>query len=95
MRGSMSITVQLPSALRSEDGGAAELCLTAATVRAAIDQLERNYPAIYRGVCDETGAVRRHVNLFVNNSFVQKRDGLETALVPGDVLTIMPAVSGG
>jgi sulfur-carrier protein len=91
----MSITVQLPSALRPEYGGAAELALTAATVRAALDQLERNYPAIYRSVCDETGAVRQHINLFVNNSFLHKRDGLDNALVPGDVLIIMPAVSGG
>lgn len=91
----MSITVQLPSALRCECGGAAELCLTAATVQAALEQLERNHPAIYRSVCDETGAVRRHVNLFLNDSFLHKPNGLKAALVPGDVLTIMPAVSGG
>jgi molybdopterin converting factor small subunit len=46
-------------------------------------------------VCDETGAVRRHVNLFVNDSFLSKRDGLDTPLASGDILTIMPAVSGG
>ena len=91
----MSITVQLPSALQSEYGGAAELSLKAATVRAALDQLERDCPAIYRSVCDETGAVRRHIHLFVNNSFLHKCEGLDKALVPGDVLIIMPAVSGG
>ena len=91
----MSITIQLPSALRSECGGAAELRLTAATVRAALEQLEQDYPAIYRSVCDETGTMRRHVNVFVNNSFLHRREGLDTALMPGDVLTIMPAVSGG
>ncbi len=91
----MSITIHLPSALRSDCGGIADLRLSAQTVHAALDQLERSYPAIYRSVCDETGAVRRHVNLFVNNSFVDKRGGLDTTLMPGDVLTIMPAVSGG
>ena len=95
MSGNMSITVRIPLALRSECSGAAELRLAAATVRIALDQLERNYPAIYRRVCDETGAVRRHVNLFVNSSFLHKREGLDTALVPGDVVSIMPAVSGG
>jgi molybdopterin converting factor small subunit len=64
-------------------------------VRAALEQLERNQPALYRRICDETGAVRRHVNLFVNTSHVRDREGLDTALAPGDVVTILPAVSGG
>jgi molybdopterin converting factor small subunit len=50
---------------------------------------------LYRGICDDTGAVRRHVNLFVNRDHVRDRDGLETALAPGDEIIIIPAVSGG
>ena len=61
----------------------------------ALDQLEDRHPALHRSVCHETGAVRRHVNLFVNKSHVRDRDGLDTALAPGDVLTILPTVSGG
>jgi MoaD family protein len=91
----MPITIHLPAALRDCCAGASELSLSALSVRAALQQLERNHPALYRSVCDETGRVRRHVNLFVNYSHVRDRDGLETALAPGDVLTIMPAVSGG
>ena len=64
-------------------------------MRAALEQLERSHPSLYSSVCDETGKVRRHVNLFVNDSNVRDRQGLDTALVPGDVLTIVPAVSGG
>lgn len=64
-------------------------------MRAALEQLEQTHPALYRSVCDETGAVRQHVNLFVNNSFLHQREGLDTSLAPGDILTIMPAVSGG
>ena len=52
-------------------------------------------PPLYRNVCDETGTVRRHVNVFVNSDNVRDRDGLDTALAPGDVVTILPAVSGG
>ena len=58
-------------------------------------ELERRHPSLYRSVCDETGAVRRHVNLFVNADHIRDRDGLDTALLPGDVVTILPAVSGG
>jgi molybdopterin converting factor small subunit len=91
----MSISVQIPTPLRPECGGARELQVTAATVRAALSELELSHPKLYRSVCDETGAVRRHINLFVNDDFLHQLDGLETVLNPSDVLTIMPAVSGG
>jgi molybdopterin converting factor small subunit len=50
---------------------------------------------LYRNVCDETGAVRRHLNIFVNSDNVRDLDGVDTTLMPGDVVTILPAVSGG
>lgn len=90
-----TITIHVPTALRAGCDGASELQLSAASVRAVLAELERGYPALHRSVCDETGAVRRHVNLFVNTSHVRDRDGLDTALVPGDVVRILPAVSGG
>ena len=91
----MTISIHVPGVLRASCGGAAELSLSAANVRAALDWIERSHPALYRSICDETGAVRRHMNLFVNASHVRDREGLDTALVPGDVITILPAVSGG
>jgi molybdopterin converting factor small subunit len=91
----MSITIHIPSPLRVYSAGAATLSLSAPSVRAALAQIERSHPALYRSVCDETGAVRRHVNVFVNTSAVRDREGLDTALAPGDVVTILPAVSGG
>ena len=90
-----NITIHVPRELRSCCKGDAALMLAAANVRAVLDELERRYPSLYRGICDDTGAVRRHVNLFVNNDHMRDRDGLETALVPGDEVSILPAVSGG
>jgi molybdopterin converting factor small subunit len=81
--------------LRSRCGGASELFLLASSIRAALEQIERSHPALYGSICDETGAVRRHVNLFVNTSHMRDREGLDTVLAPGDVVTVMPAVSGG
>ena len=66
-----------------------------AAVRGVLDELERRYPSLYRGICDDTGAVRRHVNLYVNKDHMRDRDGLDTVLVPGDEIIILPAVSGG
>jgi molybdopterin synthase sulfur carrier subunit len=91
----MNITVSVPAPLRPYCGGARELSLAAPSVRAALEELERKYPALYRNVCDETGAVRRHVNLFVNTAHMRDRQGLDTVLEAGDVVTILPAVSGG
>jgi molybdopterin synthase sulfur carrier subunit len=90
-----TVTIHVPGALRTYCGGAEALPTNARTVRAALEDLERNQFALYRNVCDETGAVRRHLNVFVNADNVRDLDGVDTKLAPGDVLTILPAVSGG
>lgn len=90
-----SITVHVPGPLRDRCAGAAELSLPAATLRDVLTELERLHPSLHRGVCDDTGAVRRHVNLFVNSDHMRDRAGLDTPLAQGDEVTIMPAVSGG
>jgi MoaD family protein len=92
---SSKIKVHVPGPLRDGCAGASEIALSATNVRAALEELERRYPALHRSVCDETGAVRRHINVFVNTHHMRDRNGLDTALVPGDEVTILPAVSGG
>lgn len=91
----MTVTIRVPMALRVYCKGASELHTAARSVRAALLEIEQTYPALYSGVCDETGSVRRHVNVFVNTAHVRDLDGLDTALSQGDVITILPAVSGG
>ena len=90
-----TVTIHVPGALRAYCGGAVELQTSARTVRAALEDLERHQFALYRNVCDETGAVRRHLNVCVNADNVRDLSGVDTQLKPGDVLTILPAVSGG
>ena len=89
------ITVYLPSPLRSYYAGAAQLSIAAGTVRAVLEDLERSQPALYRNICDETGTVRRHLNVFVNADNMRDLAGVDTALSAGDEITIVPAVSGG
>ena len=92
---SSAISVFIPGLLRDRCNGAAELTLAASSVRSALALIDARFPALYRSVCDETGAVRRHVNLFVNADNIRDLEGLDSALAAGDVLTILPAISGG
>jgi molybdopterin synthase sulfur carrier subunit len=90
-----TITVLIPATLRDYCAGAATIALPAASLRVALGELERRHPALHRNICDETGVVRRHVNLFVNTQHMRDCNGLDTPLRPGDEVTILPAVSGG
>jgi molybdopterin synthase sulfur carrier subunit len=91
----MAIPIHVPAPLRDCCSGASELTLSATSLRALLGELEQRHPALHRSICDETGKVRRHVNLFVNSSNIRDRNGLDTPLAPGDEVTILPAVSGG
>jgi molybdopterin converting factor small subunit len=91
----MAVRIHLSAHLREYSGAPAELEVAATSVRAALVELERSHAAVYRSVCDETGALRRHVNLFVNRASVRDLAGLDTPLRPGDELTLIQAVSGG
>ena len=90
-----TITIHVPAPLRTYCAGAAQLSISAHTVGAAFEELQRSQSALYRNVCDETGRVRRHLNVFVNSDNMRDLDGVDTTLTPGDVVTILPAVSGG
>lgn len=92
---SSNVRVYIPGPLRVYCDGATELPVAAGSVRAALEEIEREYPALHRNVRDETGAVRRHINVFVNSDNVRDREGLETVVREGDLITILPAVSGG
>ena len=91
----MTITIHVPTMLRDYCAGASELALSGASLRVVLEELERRHPALHRSICDETGTVRRHVNLFVNTHNIRDRNGLDTQLIAGDEVTILPAVSGG
>jgi molybdopterin converting factor small subunit len=92
------ISVHLSGALCDYCGSTRDLAIEASNARSvgdALRELERSHPSVYRAVCDETGAVRQHIGVFVNDTHIRDRDGLDTALTTGDTLTILPAVSGG
>lgn len=90
-----AVEFHIPGLLTPYTGGARTLAIEGDTVRSAFEDLERRHPSLYVNICDETGAVRRHIGVFVNEDHIRELNGLDTPLAPGDAVTIMPAVSGG
>lgn len=95
MPATIGVEVFVPEMLRPYCGNARTLDVSGGTVRAVLAQIARDYPLLYVNICDETSAVRRHIGIFVNESHMRDLDGLDSALAAGDVVTILPAVSGG
>jgi molybdopterin converting factor small subunit len=89
------VTVHVPTPLRKYCGGASDVAVDGANLRDALHVIEGRFRDLYGSVCDETGAIRRHVNVFVNGANVKDGKGLDTPLAPGDAVMILPAVSGG
>ncbi|HEX9775243.1 MAG TPA: MoaD/ThiS family protein [Actinomycetota bacterium] len=91
----MSVTVRIPTPLRSATGGASEVVANAESVRALIEDLERQHPGIKARLCDEGGEVRRFVNVFVGDEDIRFLKGLDTPIPAGTTVSILPAVAGG
>jgi sulfur-carrier protein len=93
----MGITIALPGALQPYAGGSSEVSLAAGfhTVAEALAELGARHGGVMDRVMDERGALRPHVNLFVDGENVRFLDGLRTAVGDGTTIVIVPAVSGG
>ena len=91
----MAVTVRIPTQLRELSGGAAELSAQAGTVNEVLAQLDAAHPGFAERLFDDGGALRRFVNVFVADEDIRFLDGVETAVAPGQVVSIVPAVAGG
>jgi threonine synthase len=91
----VSVVVRLPSQLRSLVGGAGEVSVEATTVREAIWAVEEGHPGLATRVLDDQGSLRRFVNVFVADEDVRFLNGLDTPVVPGQTVSLVPAVAGG
>ena len=91
----MSVSVKIPTPLRRVTGGVADVSAAGGTVREIIEDLERQFPGMRERLCDETGALRRFVNVFVGDEDIRFLDGIETPIEEGAQVSIIPAVAGG
>jgi sulfur-carrier protein len=91
----MSVSVLIPTILRTYTGGAAKVEAEGATLAEVLDALEKNHTGIRARILDDEGKLRRFVNLYVNEEDVRFADGLNTAVPDGGSVSIIPAVAGG
>jgi molybdopterin synthase sulfur carrier subunit len=92
----MSVKVKIPTPLRGltsdQDTVGAD---GANTVSEAIVNLEQQFPGMRERLLDDTGELRRFVNIYVNGEDIRFMNGLDTTIKSGDEVSIVPAVAGG
>jgi molybdopterin converting factor small subunit len=94
----ISVLVVLPGVLRDLAGGHRELTVTVplgASVGDALSELRSSYPVLGRRICDETGSLRKYVNVFADGDNVRGLGGLSAPVKDGTTLDVLPSVAGG
>ncbi len=91
----MSVTVKIPTPLRRLTQGKDKVAAEGADVKLLIESLEKAHPGMRDRLCDETGALRHFVNVYVNGEDIRYLGGVTTKLKTGDEVSIVPAVAGG
>lgn len=88
-------TILIPTPLRKLTQGKSEVSIAGKTVGELIAGLDRAYPGIKERICDERGALRRFVNVFVRDEDVRFLKNLDTVVTDSDEVSIVPAIAGG
>ena len=91
----MAVQVLIPTPLQKFTNDEANASVDAASVDALIDALDGRYPGLKARLCDESGKLRRFLNVYVNSEDIRFHDNQTTALKDGDEVSIVPAVAGG
>jgi molybdopterin converting factor small subunit len=91
----MNVSVRIPTILRTYTGGSAEVTAEAGTLREVLAGLDATYPGLSGRIVDDTGNLRRFVNVYVGDEDVRFAEGLDTPVPAGGHVSVIPAVAGG
>ena len=91
----MPVLVRIPTPLRTLTKGNAEIQAKGATIDSVVDDLERQFPGLKERLLDETGELRRFINIYVNQEDIRFLQAQKTTLKDGDEVSIVPAIAGG
>ena len=91
----MAIRVRVPTPLRKFTAGSEEVAAAGESIKAVIEDLERNHPGIRERLMDEKGELRRFVNIYLNGDDIRFLNQLNSQVKDGDDISIVPAIAGG
>ena len=93
----MTVQVLLPGVLAALAGGSKHVAVEPAgdSLGDVLDALAATHPMLARRIRDETGQVRRFVNVYVDGDDVRFAQGLATPVPDGAVVQVLPSVAGG
>ena len=88
-------TIRIPSPLRRYTNGQSKAQASGGTVTEIIENLEAQYPGVKTRLCDDSGQIKRYVNVFVNDKEIRTLQGADTPVADTDEVSIVPAMAGG
>ena len=91
----MTATIRIPTPLRTVTAGASTVDVEATTLAEALESLTQTYPGVAERLFDEERALRRFINIFVDDEDIRFAQGLQTPVLDGSTISIIPAVAGG
>ena len=91
----MAVKVIIPTPLQKLTKNQANVEASGSNIGELIDDLEKNFPGLKERICDETGKIRRFINIYVNEEDVRFLKQDNTSLKDGDEVSIIPAIAGG
>ena len=91
----MSVSVRVPTILRTYTAGESEVPASGATLAEVLDDLDARHAGIKARILDDQGALRRFVNVYVGNDDVRFLENLDTPTPDGVQISVIPAVAGG
>ncbi|CAN5438569.1 MoaD/ThiS family protein [soil metagenome] len=91
----MSVSVRIPTILRTYTNGDSEVSADGGTLAEVLESLDTSYPGIKVRILDDQGSIRRFVNVYVGNDDVRFLEALDTSTPEGTQVSVIPAVAGG
>lgn len=91
----MAVVVRIPTPLQKFTKNQSAVQVESSTIQDLVNDLEQNFPGLRERLCDENGAIRKFINLYLNDEDIRFIDGEKTTLKDGDEVAIIPAIAGG
>ncbi len=88
-------TVRIPSPLRKYTDGQAKVTVPGATIAEVMQNLTQTFPGVQARVLDESGEIKRFINVFVNENEIRTLQGADSPVAEADEVSIVPAMAGG